>query len=114
MTASMWIAVQPVDLLAQLLERRHESGEARALLLDDGGRRARDEALVAELRARLRDLAFVARDLLAEPRALRGLVDLDVQHQPEIADDLDRRVGLRQLGDDAHLGHLAERQRDTA
>jgi len=49
-------------LLAQLRERRGEPGEPRALLLDDVAGRARDEPLVGELGARLRDLALVPRD----------------------------------------------------
>ena len=63
---------------------------------------------------RLRDLAFERAILLAEALALRGRVDLDVQHQAELADDLDRRIGLRQLVDDADVGQLAERHRGTA
>jgi hypothetical protein len=51
----------------------------------------------------------VAGDLLADTQALRRPVDLDVKHEAEVADDLDRRIGFGQLAHDAHFGQLAER-----
>ena len=47
---------------------------------------------------------------LAQALALGGDVDLDLQHELEIAGDRDRCVGRRQLGIDDHLAQARERR----
>ena len=71
-------------LILQPVQRRREVGDALLLLIDHGRRRARDEALVAELgaspsRSRLRAASIS----LSSRVALGGDVDLDVQRQPQ-------------------------------
>src|SRR5690606_28441768 len=78
-------------LLAQPPERRRERRDALALLFDHRRRRALDETGVAQLGLGLADLALDAGDLLVEPLSLGADVDLDLQHQPRVADDLYRR-----------------------
>jgi hypothetical protein len=90
--------VQPGKLRTQLVDERAEARQPFLLLRHDGGRGALDEALVGELGLRLGDLAVDARDFLAQALAFGGDVDLDLQHQAELADDLHRRVAGRQLG----------------
>ena len=41
---------------------------------------------------------------------LGGDIDFDVQHEPRLPDDLDRRIGFRQIVDDVHRGDLRERR----
>jgi hypothetical protein len=99
---------RPVDDGRQQLHEHHEvargdprgagADRRRLLLRHDGGRGALDEALVGELGLRLGDLAVDARDFLAQALAFGGDVDLDLQHQAEVADDLHRRVAGRQFG----------------
>ncbi len=54
--------------------------------------------------------ASMARDFLREALALGGDVHFDVQHQPGLADDLDRRVGDRKIVDDIDRGDLRQRR----
>src|SRR6185437_7118672 len=100
---------QPRQLLAQLVERRAEARKPVALLLDDGAGRARNEAIVRELRFRLRDLGLKAGDFLHDSCPFRRHVDLDVEHQPEVADNLHRCIARGQRIDDAHVRQLRER-----
>src|SRR6185312_16709403 len=103
-------SAKPCVLLAEFVERRAEAGKAVALLLDDRPGRAGNETFVRELRLRLRDLAFMARNVLRNALAFGHDVDLDVQHQPVVADDLYRRIAGWQCVHDAHVGELRERR----
>jgi len=98
----------------QTTQRLREARQALALLLDDGRRCALDEARVAELGLRLRDLGLQPCDLLGQACAFGPDVDLDVQRDAQVADDRHRRGrgGLRErgvVGDQAHLGEPGQR-----
>ena len=74
-----------------MAERRAEAGQTLFLLRDDGGRRALDEARVAELALCFANLVLQSRDFLGEAFALGGNVDFNLQEQAKVIDDLDRR-----------------------
>ena len=69
--------MQPFVLGNDLGERGPEASQPLVLLRHDGGRGAGDEAFRRQLLFGLDDLAFDARDFLAEAILLGGDVDLD-------------------------------------
>src|SRR5215831_12501381 len=84
------LPLEPADLGPDLVQRRGECREAIFFLSDDRRRSALDEAWIGELRVGLGDLPFEARNLLLQAHALRGGIDLELNHQVRVVDDRDR------------------------
>jgi hypothetical protein len=93
--------VQLLELLAHPLERQPKFSHSTLFLVNHGNWRPRDKACVIELRLGLGDLTHQPIDFFTQSLALGGQIDFNLEHQPRIPDELNRRsCPGRQFGDD--------------